>query len=305
MPRTIFRHRRLVTFAIAFALAAAVSFAVFLTARRSAAIQLWFFDVGQGDSELIRSASMTMLIDGGPDDSVLEWLAAALPPGWKKINVILLTNPRADRFAGLAAVLKRYEVGEFWWTGVALPPGPGRAFIDEVKKRNIAIRLVRAGDRLDFGGGRAFEVLFPFEAMAGRLVEDAGLNDVSVVGRFDCGTERALIMGDAGFPTERLLIDRRIPLESALLTVGHHGSVRSTSEAFLKSARPREAVISDGAGNRYGDPAPRVLAALIKRSVRVHRTDRQGTVLFFCKDGRIRNAGVLQTFLLAHILPAY
>src|SRR2546428_8961556 len=63
-----------------------------------------------------------------------------------------------------------------------------------------------------------------------------------------------------------------------LLKVGHHGSLTATSDAWLGELRPREAVISVGARNHYGHPAPEVLGRLRRWGSEIFRTDQAGTV---------------------------
>jgi competence protein ComEC len=43
-----------------------------------------------------------------------------------------------------------------------------------------------------------------------------------------------------------------------------------------------------GAGNRYGHPAPEVLARLAARGVHVHRTDREGTITLESDGQRVQ-----------------
>jgi competence protein ComEC len=64
-----------------------------------------------------------------------------------------------------------------------------------------------------------------------------------------------------------------------VLKVAHHGSRTSTSREFLSAVRPRVALISVGAGNRYGHPGARVLADLAASGAIVLRTDRSGSVV--------------------------
>jgi competence protein ComEC len=63
-----------------------------------------------------------------------------------------------------------------------------------------------------------------------------------------------------------------------VLKVGHHGSHSATSDAWLAELAPREAVISVGRRNRYGHPAPEVVARLAAHGIRILRTDRDGTI---------------------------
>ena len=67
-----------------------------------------------------------------------------------------------------------------------------------------------------------------------------------------------------------------LPLRADVLKVGHHGSNASTSPAFLAAVQPRVAVISVGAENRFGHPAPELLERL--RGIEVLRTDERGRV---------------------------
>ena len=254
---------------------------VWMEARRrhSGAVELWFFDVGQGDAMLIRSSEgKTMLIDGGPDASVLEGLASALPWWQKRIDVLVATHLDTDHFVGFFGVIKKYRVGEIWWTG-------SRRFAAAVGDLGIPQRFARRGERFDFSGGRTFEVLYPFEDLRGRVIpktttnaKGGGANDHGIVGRFDCGVEKSLYAADVSSHVESALIDAGVPLRSELLKVPHHGSRFSSSEAFLDAVRPREAVISVGAGN---------LAALLERGIRVRRTDREGTIVFTYADGKL------------------
>jgi competence protein ComEC len=62
-----------------------------------------------------------------------------------------------------------------------------------------------------------------------------------------------------------------------VLKVPHHGS-RYQDVAFLASLGARLAVISVGAGNDYGHPAPETVRALRSTGARVLRTDHDGSI---------------------------
>jgi len=63
-----------------------------------------------------------------------------------------------------------------------------------------------------------------------------------------------------------------------VLKVSHHGSADPRLPALLARLRPAVAVISVGARNPYGHPAPATVRALERAVPRVYRTDRDGTV---------------------------
>ena len=92
------------------------------------------------------------------------------------------------------------------------------------------------------------------------------------------GTTRLLLAGDAGLPTEAHIAGTIGHV--TLLKVGHHGSRGATSDRWLDELRPEDAVISVGAHNRYGHPAPEVVARLKARGITVLRTDERGTITF-------------------------
>lgn len=74
-------------------------------------------------------------------------------------------------------------------------------------------------------------------------------------------------------------------IQSTVLKVGHHGARKSSQAEFLNRVTPQYAVISVGADNRFGHPAPETLRRLTEQPVLLFRTDRDGAVIF-CSDGK-------------------
>ncbi|MFH0793071.1 MAG: ComEC/Rec2 family competence protein, partial [bacterium] len=82
-----------------------------LAARPAADLRLVFFDVGQGDSCLLRFASgETMLIDGGPNFSRDAGKAVVIPylrrEGIDSLSAVVVSHAQADHFGGLISVLQ-------------------------------------------------------------------------------------------------------------------------------------------------------------------------------------------------------
>ena len=69
-----------------------------------------FLDVGQGDSILIQEGNIQVLVDGGPDSSILYELQKYIPIYDRKIEYVVLTHPHNDHLVGLLYVLERYEL---------------------------------------------------------------------------------------------------------------------------------------------------------------------------------------------------
>jgi len=64
-----------------------------------------------------------------------------------------------------------------------------------------------------------------------------------------------------------------------VLIVPHHGSMTSSSDAFLDRVQPKIAIIPVGYRNRFGHPAADVLARYQRLGARIFRTDRDGALL--------------------------
>jgi competence protein ComEC len=88
-----------------------------------------------------------------------------------------------------------------------------------------------------------------------------------------------MLNGDAEDVSEQEMLAKRYNLKADVLKVGHHGSDSSTTPAFLKAVSPKYAIISVGAGNSYGHPAPETLARLASAGIQVYRTDEAGTII--------------------------
>ena len=70
-------------------------------------------NVGQGDAVLIWQKSYQLLIDGGPDDSVLKCLSGNMPAYDRTIEMMVATHPDADHIGGLIDVLGSYKIDSF------------------------------------------------------------------------------------------------------------------------------------------------------------------------------------------------
>ncbi len=240
--------------------------------------RVWFLDVGQGDAEFIETPNgMRLLVDGGPDRSILTKLGQILPPWDRRIDALVLSHSDADHVTGFPSVLEHYHVGTVYESGILGKSGPAHAFA----RFQVPRVLVKAGDAFQLGGA-SMEVLAPADAIPGSVPDLA--NTFSLVLRLSCGGHSVLLVGD--LPAER---ERRIiPLQpkADVLKIAHHGSLTSSDPAFLEAVHPSAAVIEVGAHNTFGHPHAIILERLNKRGIRLFRTDRDGDILFRASGGR-------------------
>ncbi len=271
------RLTRVVAVILALSLVAVV---VAAANRPDGRVRVTILDVGQGDAILVEGGrGGRLLVDGGPDpDRLLLALDARLPPWDRRIDLLVLTHPHEDHVAGLALLLDRYRVGRTFEPGM-VGPGPGyRAWRAALDRLGIRPATLAAGDRFTLDDVR-FRVLWPDPGRVPREPADGGtaINNVSIVLLGEVGRQRFLLAGDIEEGIDPILVARGLPRVD-LLKVAHHGSRTASTGAFLDAVRPRVAVVSAGAGNPYGHPAPATLARIADRGARVLRTDRDGSV---------------------------
>lgn len=246
-------------------------------------LEVYFFNVGQGDAELVFQGGRTILIDGGPDASVISELSKALPVINRKIDVIILTHPHADHVSGLVDVLQRYKVGAVVGSGVVYNTPEYNTFLEEVKNQKIPFILARAGETIKIGDLGQLTILHPFDLnFLGK--SPTNIHDSMVVARFDFGEESFLFTGDAESDLENNFVFKGVDVVADVLKVGHHGSKNSSPSVFLKKVSPQISVIEVGKNNVYRHPADITLRNLAAVGSEIFRTDLNGTIKFF-SDG--------------------
>lgn len=254
---------------------AGVSFVQF--SNESKALEVDFFDVGQGDSALIKTpAHQKILIDGGPSNAVVEKLGENMPFYDKNIDLIILTHPHADHLVGLIEVLKRYKVKKILATGAINSTPDYLAWLEEIKKENVPVEIASAGQTINFGDNLEMKIFAPMEDFVGKQPDD--LNNTSIVAKLIFGDTSFLFVGDTEKEVEAKLIASGADLKADVLKVGHHGSHNASSQEFLDAVKPKFAVISVGAKNTFGHPSPITLENLKKVGAEVFRTDQDGDV---------------------------
>jgi len=238
------------------------------------------FDIGQGDSLFIRTSDgQDILIDGGPDDTVVQKLSQALPPGDRDLELVVLTHPHADHVNGLVAVTQRFTVRQALLTDVKFHQGAYAAWLDELTKQHVPEYVAVAGQRYHIGTA-TLDVLWPARNLSHDTIEHdnaangGGVNDSSIVMKLTCDGGQAMLMGDASSDIEERILESGADVHAELLKVGHHGSRFSSSVKFLAAVKPIFAVISDGQGNRYGHPHPTALLHLERVGATILRTDQ-------------------------------
>lgn len=234
-------------------------------------LQVYYLDVGQGDSTLIRTPkNQYILIDAGNNDhgkNVVKYLKHL---GVKTLDVMIATHPDADHIGGLDDVLKAFDVKQVYAPKVSNNTETFKDFLTTVKNEGRTIKTAKAGVSLEIEGIEA-EFLSPINEYGDEL------NDWSAVLKVTYKETSFLFAGDAEFAAEKDILAGDSNLKADVLKVGHHGSKTSTSKAFVDAVSPKYAIISVGK-NSYGHPDSGILTRLKNINATAYRTDKQGTV---------------------------
>ncbi len=241
-------------------------------------LRVSFLDVGQGDAILVHTPSgHTMLIDGGPDDRVLERLADELTYFGKHLDVLIATHGDADHITGLIPVLKKYDVGHVVMSPLSGHTGIFSELEKSIAEEQVAVSVAKKGDEIIFGDGVVAHILYPEANFHGN---EKDTNDASVSLVLTYGDESVLLTGDLPSTYESKLIQEVLPQHITIYKAGHHGSKYSSGDRLLSYSRPLYTVVSAGKDNRYGHPNLETLGRLKVYTQEILSTIDKGTITF-------------------------
>jgi len=242
-------------------------------------LEVYYFDVGQGDSIFIRTPSgKDVLIDGGPDNKVLERIGETIPFWDKKIDLVFLTHAHDDHIAGLYDVLKNYNIGKVLKSDMLVEP-ENEKYLDSIaKSRDVAEEDLISGEKIILENDVYIDVIYP--PSVDENIEN--INDSSLVLILNYSGKKFMLTGDATSEVESKIINQ--DLKSDFLKVGHHGSRYSSSEKFLEKVQPVLSIISVGEGNSFGHPTQDTLNRLVNIGSKILRTDKNGTIKIDVKN---------------------
>jgi competence protein ComEC len=241
--------------------------------------ELLVADIGQGNAVLVRTATHTLLYDAGPrfsreSDAGHRVLVPLLRALGERVDLLMLSHRDADHTGGAAAVLAQQPQARLMGSIEAAHP------LQTLR----AAQPCLAGQQWQWDGVQ-FEVLHPLPGDAEHVgVRPNALSCVLRVavparpGSTDKAPVAALLVGDIEAAQESALVARTPPalLRVDWLLVPHHGSKTSSSAALLDAVAPRTAMVQAGYRNRFGHPAPEVLARYRERGIHTVESTRCG-----------------------------
>ncbi|MFZ3301196.1 MAG: MBL fold metallo-hydrolase [Microgenomates group bacterium] len=237
-------------------------------------------DVGQGDAILIQKNTTQILIDGGPNQSVLNCLGRHMPFWDKQIEMVILTHPQEDHYGGLIDVFKSYKIVNF---GENNTNSSNRGY--EVLKNLVggsgATTISLTDGTVIKAGMMQLDILWPLVNIASNKNSQfsSNVNDDGVVILLKHAQFKALFTADVENVVSNTLSGRIEIQNIDYIKVNHHGSKNGMSQNLLNVANPEIAVISVAAKNRYGHPHAEIIKMLTEKGVKILRTDEVGDVV--------------------------
>jgi competence protein ComEC len=236
-------------------------------------------DVGQGLAVVVQTHRHALLYDTGPrytesadagNRIVAPFLRAI---GVRRLDGMIVTHQDSDHSGGALSILQTVPVD---WLASSLPAD--HAILGQRVREGDAPTRCAAGQRWEWDGVR-FAILQP----ASSLYDTPRIkpNDLSCVVRIDSNHGSVLLTGDLEARGELDLVRRDADgLKADVLLVPHHGSLTSSTPAFIAAVAPEIAVYTPGYRNRFGHPRPAVVARYEAAGVRTFRTDYDGALTF-------------------------
>jgi len=203
-----------------------------------------------GDATVIQSAHdrCNMLIDTGVNDPYDELIIYLKNQHIKRLDYVIVSHHHADHNGEIEDVFKEFDVIHY---------------IDQYN--------VEQYQGITVCGNNQF---FFYPMKRGHHNE----NDNSLVMSMFVGGDHYLFTGDIEQNIEQLFIETYQVEDVDKLKVAHHGSITSSSDAFIDFVSPKEAYVLVALKNTHNHPSEVVMQRYYSRGIEVYRTDELGTI---------------------------
>jgi competence protein ComEC len=245
-------------------------------------------DVGQGDALVLNAGRRAaVVVDAGPDADALDRCLDRLEV--RSVPLVVLSHLHADHAAGLPGLASGRTVGEVEIGPLTTPKDQYRLVLGWAGRHGVPIRRAVHGERRRVGP-LSWQVIAPDTSQPLPRAADGDTsgneNNGSLVLLVRRAGLRLLLTGDIEPEAQQVLLHSGTDVRADVLKVPHHGS-RYQDRALFAAVGADVAVISAGADNDYGHPAPETLGLLRRTGTRAYRTDLSGDVAVVWEPGHL------------------
>ena len=262
---------------------------------RNPACEITSLEVGDGAAIHIRSGDGDWLVDCGGardyDNTLLPYLRSR---GVNHLDGIFLTHGDTAHLGAATSVFADFHPRSISDT-IYSDRSPSRRDVHaHLAAAKFGRRYLQRGDEISLGKDTTLRVLFPPPGIVRTQADDKAL-----VCRIEAAGLRVLLMSDAGFSTERWLLENDADLRADVLVSGWHSRDISGTPDFLSRVQPVAAVCSRPP---FGTPPVRLtewednVRAVGAKPI---QQDRSGAVRIEMSED---DGLTLQTFLGGHVL---
>ena len=251
-----------------------VTSSMFISNANSQQLEVHHIDVGQGESIYIELPDGSdVLIDAGKSNygsTVVNYLKEQE----KNIDIeyLIATHPDADHIGGMSEVFKQLNVKNFIYpTDAPHDTKTWQNVLSLADSEGCTIKDSTPGTTFNIGGA-TMKFIQP-------SVDYRDNNDDSVVTYLEYKDVNFMFTGDIEAEAEKDMVAQNLVIDVDFMSVPHHGSKGSSTEAFLAKAKPEYAIVSVGADNSYGHPSADALNRYNAIGSKVYRTDQLGDIV--------------------------
>lgn len=238
-------------------------------------LEIYYLDVGNADSILIRYHNNNVLIDAGNNEDGEKLVNYFKSLGVENFKYVIGTHAHEDHIGGMDNIINSFNIEHFYMPSTITTTKTFEDVIDSLTKKNIKFETPKIDYKFNIEDIE-FKILY-----IGDNKED--LNKTSIILKMTYKETSYLFTGDATSEAEKEILNKDI--KSTVLKVAHHGSQYSSTAKFLNEVKPKYAIIEVGKDNDYGHPKKVVLQKLEKIGAEIYRTDQDGTI-HLISDGK-------------------
>lgn len=159
-------------------------------------LEVYYIDVGQADSILIKTKDQAMLIDAGNNEDGDDVVNFIKEKGITNLNYVIGTHPHEDHIGGLDDVINELDIDKIYLPNIQTTTKTYEDVLKAIKNKNKKINSFQKGDKFTLGEAN-------FEVMTDSILDKSNLNLSSNIIKMEFNGVTFLFTGDAETKNEQ------------------------------------------------------------------------------------------------------